>query len=252
MFALFSNRELAYITFILLALMSVFKDCQSFCDVLNAFKNQYIIISMCITIIYFAFIAFILYCISNIISFDKSLLIKNSIVWFMTSGISLVVCVITVDKSFLLQLRKWLFNWFGALNISIFIMSQYSFSFWIELVIAFILYFCVIKQHQKIISFIILVMMINSIYHFFNDINIDVTNMVMQYALPIILTVVCLPLLYGWFIYSIYERINNIIECYIAKDYQKETKRYIFIDVNLIYIKYINYIKIQGESFVLA
>lgn len=140
-----NNRELAYLTIILLGIIFIIIKSndrknlkESFKSLLKAFFCKKIFGT---TIILFIWTIFICYLLKIIGIWDYGL-IKNTLFWFISSGIFIAFKVVEIDKY---NLKNYFKNiLLGSFKIAIildFIQSTYIFNYWIEFIIGIIILF---------------------------------------------------------------------------------------------------------------
>ena len=249
---LFTNRELAsgflLIIFILWVVTSK-KTRKSVKDLIKSFFNKHLMLFNTIMILYFLLCIFIL----NKFRFWENRMWKDAIIWFIFTAVVFIVNAITkkdIDYKYFNDLFKSCFKIFLLVQ---FIINMVSFSFIVELTILIILVFtgilnavlenhkqfdteggkilyCIFNCIQIVMGFIILY---NSIkITFLEKQNIDVLNLLKDFILPLILTLMFIPFCYISSLFSLYQQL--FIRVGFNKKISNEIRPYLNMKILLV------------------
>ena len=233
---LFTNRELAIVTWlilfiVLIGILSIYnKDSRkSICDFLKTLLSKPLRILIITIVIYFAVVTYLF----SILSFWKNAYLKDIVLWFILSGIYFVMKSIDGDNS-----GHYIRNYIKQnIQFSIFInfiVSYFTFSYFVELLLQLFLYILIIfnvftkeKIEYKIVydlSNILLVIM--SLYFYvqaFGSILTQYAELLsfdtfVSFLIPFIYMIVFIPLVFFFEIYAIYETLFLRLSFMTIKD----------------------------------
>lgn len=240
-----SNRELAYLTIIILGVVIVFiqhKDRKGL--LLNVIGILKVIFSKKIlgtTVILVAWVVFNCYILKEINIWNYGL-IKSTSIWFITTGIFIVFKVVQLKEDEILQyLKSILFNSIKITIILEFIQGIYVWDYWIELLVGiFLIIFALIQvvvelnkdtiKLQKIIDKVLMIVGIAWVISLLYEITTQpkeliALNNLREFASTIILTISMIVPTYCLGIYAKYE--NIFIRLKMRGNIDNSTKRYI-------------------------
>lgn len=253
-----NNADLAYLTIISLCIfiLSIL-----YIDIFGArFKNTIKIIFdteiIFIVFLLIIWVTLICYVLKKIGIWNLGL-IKDTIIWFITTGIFIVFKVIPFDKFKIKHdLISILFKAFGISSVARIIFNKYIFSYWIELIIIFLAIVIIIivevslpkvidkcenrlKSPHKILIIVVIILAILLIYIF------NIKEIIDDFKFNFSLTLSMIIPTYLLGIYDGYSKIFRKLK--FRGNLDKKTKRYVRLKI-ILYAK-LNYKKLDNKYY---
>lgn len=233
---LFTNRELAIATWVILfivliGILSIYnKDLRkSIFDVFKTLLNKPLRLLIITIVIYFLVVTYLF----SILSFWKNAYLKDIVLWFILSGIYFVMKGVDGDNS-----GHYIRNYIKQnIQFSIFInfiVSYFTFSYFVELLLQLFLYILIIFnvftkrkiEYKKVYDLSNILLVILSLYFYaqaFGSILIQYDELLsfdtfVSFLIPFIYMIVFIPLVFFFEIYAIYESLFLQLSFMTIKD----------------------------------
>ena len=258
MFEIFSTREIAsaiWIGIIILFLGTKKEIRKSFFKVIKAALNKHIVIPFILLLLYTIAISFIFKILGiNVVSF-----IKDIVLWFLFAGVPFAYSSIMNKDINAQYFKKYIIDNIKIITVLQFIISTFTFSIWIELIIIPVITFIVLleavaskddkyKQVQKFLSliiscfgFFILFLSLEKAITTFK--NFGTINLLISFLIPFVLSIFYVPITYLFVIYSKYELLFCRIEFVVNEENRKKYKYHIIKNFKLSYKKISYYLR---------
>lgn len=238
MFEIFSTREIASAIwiFIIIIFLAIKKDIRmAFFNVLKAVLNKHIIVPFIILLLYTIGISIIF----NFLGIEIINFIKDIVLWFLFAGVPFAYSSINNKEIGLQYFKKYVIDNIKVIAILQFIISTFTFSIWIELLIFPVITFIVLLEAVSskdnkynrvekflsnilsILGFIILFFALQNAVTTYN--NYGTINLLITFLIPFVLSIFYVPITYLFIMYAKYELLFCKIEFAIN---EKNKKRY--------------------------
>lgn len=258
MFEIFSTREIAsaiWIGIIILFLGTKKEIRKSFFKVIKAALNKHIVIPFILLLLYTIVISFIFKILGiNVVSF-----IKDIVLWFLFAGVPFAYSSIMNKDINAQYFKKYIIDNIKIITVLQFIISTFTFSIWIELIIIPVIT-CIVsleavasiddkyKQVQKFLSliiscfgFFILFLSLGKAITTFK--NFGKINLLISFLIPFVFSIFYVSITYLFVIYSKYELLFWRIEFAINEKNKKKYKYLIIKNFKLSYKKISYYLR---------
>lgn len=233
---LFTNRELAIATWVILfivliGILSIYnKDLRkSIFDVFKTLLSKPLRLLIITIVIYFLVVT----CLFSILSFWKNAYLKDIVIWFILSGIYFVMKGVDGDNS-----GHYIRNYIKQnIQFSIFInfiVSYFTFSYFVELLLQLFLYILIIFnvftkrkiEYKKVYDLSTILLVILSLYFYaqaFGSILTQYDELLsfdtfVSFLIPFVYMIVFIPLVFFFEIYAIYETLFLRLSFMTIKD----------------------------------
>lgn len=258
MFEIFSTREVAsaiWICVLILFLGTKKKIRKSFLNVVKVACNKYIVIPFILLLIYTIGISTIFKC----LGIEITKFIKDVVLWFLFAGVPFAYSSIDNKNINLQYFKKYIVDNIKIIAVLQFIISTFTFSIWIELIIVPVITFIILlesvasineeyKQVQKFLSgiiisfgFIILFSSLGKAITTFKD--FGTIDLLITFLIPFVFSIFYVPIVYLFVIYAKYELLFCRIEFAINEKNKKKYKYLIIKNFKLSYKKISYYLK---------
>lgn len=258
MFEIFSTREIAsaiWIAIVILFLATKKEIRKSFFKVIRATLNKHIVIPFILLLFYTIVILFIF----NILGINVVSFIKDIVLWFLFAGVPFAYSSIMNKDINVQYFKKYIIDNIKIITVLQFIISTFTFSIWIELIIIPVITFIVLleavaskddkyKQVQKLLSliiscfgFFILFLALGKAITTFK--NFGTINLLISFFIPFVFSIFYVPITYLFVIYSKYELLFCRIEFAINEKNKNKYKYLIIKNFKLSYKKISYYLR---------